>query len=91
MFGNYTLSDSLVISSECSKEKEVLFKLPGDLEKGGWTNSKAGICRHGKEYEMTVEMLKSKIHRAVVKQADLEYVGSITVDEDLLNAAGRDC
>ena len=37
---------------------------------------------------MTVEMLKSKIHRAVVKQAELDYVGSITVDEDLLNAAG---
>ena len=37
---------------------------------------------------MTVEMLKSKIHRAVVKQAELDYVGSITVDEELLNAAG---
>lgn len=37
---------------------------------------------------MTVEMLKSKIHRAVVKQAELNYVGSITVDEDLLAAAG---
>ena len=33
-------------------------------------------------------MLKSKIHRAVVKQAELDYVGSITVDEELLNAAG---
>ena len=41
-----------------------------------------------KGYEMTVEMLKSKIHRAVVKQAELDYVGSITVDEELLNAAG---
>lgn len=37
---------------------------------------------------MTVEMLKSKIHRAVVRQAELDYVGSITVDEELLNAAG---
>ncbi|MGN0334427.1 MAG: aspartate 1-decarboxylase [Lachnospiraceae bacterium] len=37
---------------------------------------------------MTVEMLKSKIHRAVVKQAELDYVGSITVDEELLDAAG---
>lgn len=37
---------------------------------------------------MTIEMLKSKIHRAVVKQAELDYVGSITVDEELLNAAG---
>src|ERR1700746_32023 len=32
-------------------------------------------------------MLKSKIHRATVTQADLHYVGSITVDEDLLAAA----
>ena len=32
---------------------------------------------------MTVEMLKGKIHRATVKQAELDYVGSITVDEDL--------
>ena len=37
---------------------------------------------------MTVEMLKSKIHRAVVKQAALDYVGSITVDEELMKAAG---
>lgn len=37
---------------------------------------------------MTVEMLKGKIHRAVVKQAELDYVGSITVDEDLTDAAG---
>lgn len=32
-------------------------------------------------------MLKSKIHRATVTQADLHYVGSITVDQDLLDAA----
>ena len=32
-------------------------------------------------------MLKSKIHRATVTQADLHYVGSVTVDEDLLDAA----
>lgn len=37
---------------------------------------------------MIVEMLKGKIHRAVVKQAELDYVGSITVDEDLMDAAG---
>ena len=37
---------------------------------------------------MTVEMLKGKIHRATVVQAELNYVGSITVDEDLLDAAG---
>jgi len=33
-------------------------------------------------------MLKGKIHRATVVQAELDYVGSITVDEDLLDAAG---
>ena len=32
--------------------------------------------------------LKCKIHRATVTQADLNYVGSITIDEDLLDAAG---
>ena len=32
-------------------------------------------------------MMKSKIHRASVTQADLHYVGSVTVDEDLLDAA----
>lgn len=37
---------------------------------------------------MTIEMLKSKIHRATVTQAELDYVGSITVDESLLKAAG---
>ena len=36
---------------------------------------------------MTVQMLKGKIHRATVKQAELNYVGSITVDADLLDAA----
>ena len=33
-------------------------------------------------------MLKGKIHRATVVQAELDYVGSITVDEDLMDAAG---
>lgn len=37
---------------------------------------------------MNYTMLKGKIHRAVVKQADLNYVGSITVDTKLLEAAG---
>ena len=37
---------------------------------------------------MTLTMLKGKIHRAVVKQADLNYVGSITIDSELLEAAG---
>ena len=33
-------------------------------------------------------MLKGKIHRAIVKQAELNYVGSITVDPELMEAAG---
>ena len=37
---------------------------------------------------MKINMLKGKIHRATVVQAELNYVGSITVDEDLLDAAG---
>ena len=37
---------------------------------------------------MTVTMLKSKIHRATVTQAELDYVGSITVDVELLEKAG---
>lgn len=36
---------------------------------------------------MTLRMLKGKIHRATVVEADLNYVGSITVDPDLLEAA----
>lgn len=37
---------------------------------------------------MTIEMLKSKIHRVTVTEANLDYIGSITVDKDLLDAAG---
>ena len=37
---------------------------------------------------MTIELLKGKIHRATVVQAELDYVGSITVDEELLEASG---
>ena len=37
---------------------------------------------------MTVELLKAKIHRATVVQAELDYVGSITVDSELLEASG---
>lgn len=37
---------------------------------------------------MQIEVLKSKIHRATVTQADLNYIGSITIDEDLMDAAG---
>ena len=34
-----------------------------------------------------IQRFKSKIHRAVVTQADLNYMGSITIDEDLMDAA----
>ena len=37
---------------------------------------------------MYLKMLKGKIHRAIVKQAELNYVGSITVDPELMAAAG---
>src|SRR5690606_6869551 len=36
---------------------------------------------------MMIEVMKSKIHRARVTQAELNYVGSITIDEDLMDAA----
>lgn len=36
---------------------------------------------------MIIEVLKSKIHRVKVTEADLNYVGSITIDEDLMDAA----
>ena len=37
---------------------------------------------------MQITMLKGKIHRAIVQQAELNYVGSITVDPDLMEQAG---
>ncbi|WP_024859352.1 aspartate 1-decarboxylase [Ruminococcus flavefaciens] len=37
---------------------------------------------------MEISMLKSKIHRAVITQAELNYVGSVTIDEELMEAAG---
>ncbi|MBQ2380966.1 MAG: aspartate 1-decarboxylase [Succinivibrio sp.] len=37
---------------------------------------------------MLLSMMHGKIHRATVTQANLNYVGSITIDEDLLDAAG---
>ena len=37
---------------------------------------------------MLIEMLKGKIHRATVTEANLDYIGSLTLDEDLMDAAG---
>ena len=36
---------------------------------------------------MMIEVLKSKLHRATVTEAELHYIGSITIDEDLMDAA----
>ena len=36
---------------------------------------------------MLLQVLKSKIHRVTVTEANLDYIGSITIDEDLMNAA----
>ncbi len=36
---------------------------------------------------MIIEVLKSKIHRAIITQANLNYIGSISIDEDLMDAA----
>ncbi len=36
---------------------------------------------------MTIEVLKSKIHRVRITEAELHYVGSVTIDEDLMDAA----
>ena len=37
---------------------------------------------------MFIEMLKAKIHRATVTEADLNYIGSLTLDKNLMDAAG---
>lgn len=37
---------------------------------------------------MYLQILKSKIHRVTITEANLEYIGSITIDEDLMDAAG---
>ncbi len=37
---------------------------------------------------MQISMLKSKIHRATITQAELNYVGSVTIDEELMEASG---
>lgn len=37
---------------------------------------------------MLIEVLKSKIHRVTLTEANLDYMGSITIDEDLMDAAG---
>ena len=41
-----------------------------------------------KENSLLIAMLKGKIHRATVTEANLNYIGSLTLDEDLMDAAG---
>ncbi len=47
-----------------------------------------GMMKWERSVNMQIELLKSKIHRATVVQAELNYVGSITVDEELLEKSG---
>lgn len=37
---------------------------------------------------MTIEVLRAKLHRVRITEADVNYIGSITIDEDLIDAAG---
>ncbi|MDQ3101045.1 MAG: aspartate 1-decarboxylase [Bacteroidota bacterium] len=37
---------------------------------------------------MTIEVLRAKLHRVSISEADLNYIGSITIDEDLIDAVG---
>ena len=39
---------------------------------------------------MLIEVLKSKIHKVTITGANLNYIGSITIDEDLMDAANLD-
>jgi aspartate 1-decarboxylase len=43
--------------------------------------------KENKRMSMQIEVLKSKIHRAIITEANLNYVGSLTLDEDLMEAA----
>lgn len=52
------------------------------------TEQSAVMGKSGNEEIMNITMLKGKIHRATVVQAELNYVGSITIDEALMEAAG---
>lgn len=37
---------------------------------------------------MTIEVLRAKIHRVTITEANVDYIGSITLDEDLIDASG---
>jgi aspartate 1-decarboxylase len=40
------------------------------------------------DHRMTIEVLRAKLHRVRITEANLNYIGSITIDEDLIDAAG---
>jgi len=64
--------------------------LRGTLSHSGESGDRAGIarnCRKG-DARVLIEILKSKIHRARVTQSDINYQGSITIDEELMDEVG---
>jgi aspartate 1-decarboxylase len=46
------------------------------------------LRRNLKKQYMQIQILKSKVHRATITEANLDYVGSLTLDENLMDAAG---
>jgi aspartate 1-decarboxylase len=52
-----------------------------------WTNLTLTLTG-GDQIAMLIEMCKCKLHRATITEANLEYEGSLTVDRDLMDAAG---
>jgi aspartate 1-decarboxylase len=64
--------------------------LPGSYVFARFAEAKDVVAPHtpASEAAMFVTMMKSKLHRATVTQADLDYEGSIVIDRDLLDEAG---
>lgn len=52
-----------------------------------WTYQKKAVILRANYANMLLNILKSKIHRVVVTEANLDYVGSVTIDRDLMDAA----
>jgi aspartate 1-decarboxylase len=51
------------------------------------TNAAPAVLKYKTKTKMQIEILKSKIHKATLTECQLHYVGSITIDETLLEAA----
>lgn len=62
-----------ILRSGCAEEKDTYL---------------CSIKQYSSVIKMMIEILKSKIHNVTVTGADLNYVGSVTIDEDLMDAAG---